>query len=63
MFFSCLALVEHEASLLYSDLVNKTEDSGVKLLLINILQDTNKHELVFKHIAQIQNENPYTPVR
>jgi len=61
MFFSCLAKLEHEMSLLYEAMVEKTEDLAVKPLLIFLLEDTRKHRMICEHISKVKSE-PY-PVR
>lgn len=50
--FPCLALIEHETSLLYEAMIEKVENPKVKLLLLNILEETKKHREVLKAISE-----------
>lgn len=53
MRFSCLALIEYETSLLYDTIIEKVKDEKVKLLLLNILEETKKHEKILKAISKL----------
>jgi rubrerythrin len=61
--YSCLALMEHEVSLLYEALVEKAEDPGVGLLLFFVLEDTRKHKEVLQRISQVLSERWPPPER
>jgi rubrerythrin len=52
LFYSYMALLEYETSLAYELLVEKCSDSGAKLLLISVLEDTKKHANIMKSVCQ-----------
>lgn len=54
--YSCLALMEHEVSLLYEELVEKAGDSSVGVLLSLVLEDTRKHREVLLRISRVMNQ-------
>ena len=54
--YSCLALMEHEISLLYEELVEKAGDSSVGVLLFLVLEDTRKHREVLLRISRVMNQ-------
>ena len=60
LFFSCLAFLEHEIRSLYDEIVEKADDPRVKLLLVNILEETRKHERVLEQISGIYGQT-YPP--
>jgi hypothetical protein len=51
-FYSYMALLEYEASLAYELLVEKCNQSGAKLLLVSICEDTKKHANIMKSVCQ-----------
>ncbi len=56
MFFSCLAKLEQEMSLLYEEASKNSKDHILAPLLRFLLEDTRKHHRVFESIAHIKNE-------
>jgi rubrerythrin len=60
LFYSYIALLEHETSLAYELLVEKCNDLGAKLLLVSVLEDTKKHANIMKSVCQSLGQ-PYPP--
>jgi len=47
-----MAMIEHETSLVCGLLVEKCHDTGARLLLISLYEDTKKHANIMKAISQ-----------
>ena len=52
LFYSCMAMIEHETSLVCGLLVEKCHDTGARLLLVILYEDTKKHANIMKAISQ-----------
>jgi hypothetical protein len=50
-YLNCLSLLEHNTSLLYESLSEKTEIPLGKSLLLSVAQDSSKHSVLLKGIA------------
>jgi hypothetical protein len=52
LFYSCMAMIEHQTSLACELLVEKCHDTGARLLLVTLYEDTKKHANIMKAISQ-----------
>ena len=52
LFYSYVTLLEYETSLAYELIVEKCSDSGAKLLLVSLYEDTKKHASIMKSVSR-----------
>jgi rubrerythrin len=51
-----LALIEHETSLLYEEILGRMDDPRARILLLNVLEETKKHKLVLENLSRIHSQ-------